>query len=611
MLLKQLLKFLPVIIALVVAPYLLPPGRAGSYYLTLMILASAFAICSLGLTVLLGYAGQVSLAQAAFFGIGAYSYSILTAHYAQNTWISLIVAIVVTTIFGIILGMIVLRLRTHYLALATIGFQIITTLVLNNWQFTGGADGIVKIPRPSVFGLSLASDRSFYLLSVLILVVASYVVYRLRHSLFGSTLLAIREDEVAAESSGIDVTRAKITAFAVAALLAGVGGSIYAAGTMYISPDVFTFDQSVVFFAMVLIGGQELVVGTILGAFVLTFLPEILRFLDAYYIAAYGVAMVVIILFFPEGLYGLALKKVSALATWRRGDALTEVKGGGHASGVDAPSGAVVADQQNIPGNPDAAVALVITDLHKYFGGTKAVQGVNITVHQGDVTVLIGPNGSGKTTVLNLVTGIYRPTKGGVTFFGKSLAKVRPHVINRLGLARTFQNIRLFPELSVLENVAIGYYPRARVTLVNTLFMTRRARLADRAAYEKAAETLAVLGFLKTNEKAKNLAYGEQRIVEIARAIIGGPKVLLLDEPAAGMNREEKIQLSKSIRKISAMGVTILLIEHDMSFVSQVSTYVYVMDHGQLISEGKARSVLADPAVVRAYLGGGVNHAPA
>lgn len=597
---KQFLKFAPLLFVFAVAPFFLPEGRGGSYYLTLMILSGSYAIAALGLTVLLGYAGQVSLAQAAFFGIGSYAFSILAVKYGVDFWLSLLGAVVIALIFGALIGLLVLRLRTHYLALVTIGFQIITNLVLNNWDFTGGSDGIAGIPRPTLFGVDFVSDQNFYWLTLAFIALAAFVVYRLRYSMIGSTLLALREDEIAASTSGISVTAAKILAFSVCAGLAGLGGVFYASGSMYISPNVYTFNQSVTFFAMVLIGGQESIVGSILGATLLTFLPEMLRFLQGYYIAVYGLAVVVIILFMPKGIYGSIAS--GAEWGWRRLFPRREAE----------PAGTPAATREAHTGNRaprSNEVILEINDLHKYFGGVKAVQGVDITVRRGDVVVLIGPNGSGKTTVLNTMSGIYKATRGNISLCGNEIVNKSAHRISRLGMSRTFQNIRLFPELSVLENVAIGFYPKATVGVVGTLLLRPKGLREERQAEEKAKQTLTLLGFDRFHEKAKNLAYGEQRIVEIARAIISDPEILLLDEPVAGMNREEKTRLSGILHTISGMGITILLIEHDMSFVSKVSTYLYVMDYGRLISEGSATDVLKDPAVIQAYLGGEIEDA--
>ncbi|OYW07435.1 MAG: branched-chain amino acid ABC transporter substrate-binding protein, partial [Acidiphilium sp. 37-67-22] len=569
---RSIAKFLPFIALLVLIPFLLPGGRLGSYYLTLLILSLSYAVAALGLTVLLGYSGQISLAQAAFFGIGAYTFSILAVNHHVGYWSAALAAVVVTTGFGLFLGAISLRLASHYLALVTIGFQIITELVLNNWNaVTDGADGISNIPRPSLFGYAITSD----------------------HSRLGGALFALREDEIAASANGISLFRTKVLAFAVSAALAAMGGILYASGSLYISPNVFNFYQSVSFFAMALVGGQASIVGTTLGAGLITFLPEVLRFLHAYYIAVYGVLVVIVVLFMPEGLYGLLLRGVGAVATLISGRRRADE---GEVVSIEAGA---------IPERPVASdrPLLEIRDLAKYFGGIKAVNGVSLTVNRGDVAVLIGPNGSGKTTVLNVLSGIYTATAGSIVYDGKAITNLGPTRINRLGISRTFQNIRLFPELTALENVAVGYYRRGTVGLAGALLSRPRGYREEREPMEKARATLRFLGFARLDVKAKNLPYGQQRIVEIARAIVSGPELLLLDEPAAGMNHEETEVLSQILYRIHALGVTMLLIEHDMSFVSSVATQAYVMDFGQKISEGSVKQVLSDPAVMKAYLG--------
>ncbi|CAG4918790.1 unnamed protein product [Acidocella sp. C78] len=378
-----------------------------------------------------------------------------------------------------------------------------------------------------------------------------------------------------------------------------MGGILYASGSLYISPNVFNFYQSVSFFAMALVGGQASIVGTTLGAGLITFLPEVLRFLHAYYIAVYGVLVVVVVLFMPEGLYGLLLRGVGAVTTLvlgRREDGRDEVA---HLKSDAVPERPVASDRP----------LLEIRDLAKHFGGIKAVNGVSLTVNRGDVAVLIGPNGSGKTTVLNVLSGIYTATAGSIVYDGKEITNLGPTRINRLGISRTFQNIRLFPELTALENVAVGHYRRGTVGLAGALLSRPRGYREEREAMEKARETLHFLGFVRLDVKAKNLPYGQQRIVEIARAIVSGPELLLLDEPAAGMNHEETEVLSQILYRIHALGVTMLLIEHDMSFVSSVATRAYVMDFGQKISEGSVKQVLSDPAVMKAYLGDDVEYA--
>jgi ABC-type branched-subunit amino acid transport system ATPase component/ABC-type branched-subunit amino acid transport system permease subunit len=597
---RAILKFLPFLLVLALIPLVLPGGRLGSYYLTLLILSVSSAVAALGLTILLGYSGQVSLAQAAFFGIGAYAFSVLAANHHVPFGFAALAALVITTGFGFVLGLISLRLASHYLALVTIGFQIIVGLVLNNWTIvTGGADGVSNIPRPVFLGIDFSNDRSFYWLSIVCLAVASYLVYRLRHSRLGGALLALREDEIAAASNGINLFWIKILAFTASATLGGLGGILYASGSMYISPNVFDFNQSVSFFAMTLVGGQESIVGTTLGAALITFLPEVLRFLHAYYIAVYGLLVVIVILFMPQGLYGMLLRGLDAL---RR--LITR-----HPSEGDVVT--VEAKREHQLKRPVATTEplLEIVGLRKHFGGVKAVDGVDFTICRGDIAVLIGPNGSGKTTALNVLSGVYTATAGTITFKGEAITNHRPAEINRRGITRTFQNIRLFPELTALENVVIGYYPKGTTGLLGTLFARPRGFIEDRAATNRARETLRSLGFTRFDVKAKNLPYGQQRIVEIARAIVSGPELLLLDEPAAGMNREETAGLAEILYRIHDLGLTILLIEHDMSFVASVATRAYVMDFGQKIGEGSVAEVLADSRVIKAYLGDDAEYA--
>jgi branched-chain amino acid transport system permease protein len=392
----------------------------------------------------------------------------------------------------------------------------------------------------------------------------------------------------------------KVLAFSVSAALGGLGGILYASGSLYISPDVFNFYQSVSIFAMVLVGGRESIVGTSLGAALITFLPEVLRFLQAYTIAIYGLLIVVVVLFLPEGLYGLFLRGVAALKKSFRKTAEL-------AAPHIVPNPAEIAP----PARPVATTEtlLEIKGLSKHFGGVRAVQNLDLTICKGDVAVLIGPNGSGKTTVLNVLSGIYTATSGAITYRGQNISHCRPNAINRLGICRTFQNIRLFPELTALENVAVGYYPKGTVGLVGTLLSRPLGYREEAAARTKARDILHFLGFDRLDVKARNLPYGQQRIVEIARAIVSSPDLLLLDEPAAGMNHEETASLAQILYRIHALGLTMLLIEHDMSFVASVATRAYVMDFGQKISEGSVAHVLRDPAVVKAYLGDDIAYA--
>ncbi|HVH32090.1 MAG TPA: branched-chain amino acid ABC transporter ATP-binding protein/permease, partial [bacterium] len=523
---------------------LLPLLVTGRYNTNVLLLAGAWAIAALGLTVVLGYAGQISLAQASFFGIGAYAIGLGTVHYGLNWWLAFVLGLVVAVAGGIILGSTTLKLGGHYLAMVTIGFQIIFTLVMTNWSaFSGGPDGITRIPRPPFFvPLNTAQRYAWFALAATFL--AALAVHALRDSRLGRSMRAVRENEIAAEALGVDAVRVKVTAFAISALLGAVGGSIYASGFLYIAPDTFDFGTSVQFLAMVLVGGRESVAGSVLGAGLLTFLPEWLRELKKIYLVVYGSIIVLVIVFMPEGLWGFVTFLSRSL-----------VRPTPHL----ATRGSLSIGTARLAGEP----VLVIENLGKYFGGLKAVDGVSFAVRQGEVHALIGPNGSGKTTILNVISGLYVPSFGEITFLGQSIGGQRGSRIARWGMTRTFQNLRLFRELTVWENVLVG---------------AQRAGGDETAIRERAASAIEFMSLTpRVHTRAKNLPYGMQKRVEIARALAGAPELLLLDEPAAGLTQSEKQDLVEIVQQLHERGLTMLLVEHDMSLVSQLSHHITVI----------------------------------
>jgi ABC-type branched-subunit amino acid transport system ATPase component/ABC-type branched-subunit amino acid transport system permease subunit len=587
-------------------PFLLPGGRLGNYYMTEVLRTTVFCFATLGLTVGMGYAGQISLAQAAFFGLGAYSFASMTVLFGLPYWVGLTSALVVPIITGLFLGAISLRLVTHYLALVTIGFQIIIQLVLHNSKtLTGGADGLSRIPRP--FGLE--DPKYFYWLCLAVLFLCILFVYRLKNSRLGRSLFALREDELAASAAGIDLFKAKMLAFSVCSTLGGIGGFLYASATGYISPDVFSFDQSVSFFAMLITGGADSIVGALVGTVLLTWLPEWLRSFKEYYLAIYGGLIIIFLIFLPNGIWGI----ISGLY-----DLVVKKKNSGQ--GQEEKSGSIkfvegkrlsYLEEQVVSDRAEASkVIFEVKGLKKHFGGVKAVDGIDFNVKKGDIHVLIGPNGSGKTTVINVLSGIYNATEGHIKYREQGITNMRPHIIVKKGAARTFQNIRLFTELSVIDNVMIGQHVRSKANLLNILF-NFKMRDEERKIRARAEETLDFVGFDNYFEKVKNLSYGQQRLVEIARALATEPELLFLDEPAAGMNPEETQELVKLLKRMNELGITILLIEHDMLLVSEVADYITVLDFGKKISEGTVRQVLSDPQVIKAYLGEEFVHAEA
>ena len=548
----------------------------NSYVLNIFMQAVTYGIAVLGMTIVLGYTGQINLAQAAFFGLGAYAVALGTVVLGLNFWVSLLLGIAVAALAGLVLGLTTLRLGGHYLAMITISFQQIFDLVLVNWTaVTRGPDGVAGIARPSLFGYQLIDDKVYLVFCVAVLYAAILFVWYLPTTRLGRAMRAVRENELAAEVTGVQTLAVKVIAFVLCAGLAGVGGALYAAGFAYVSPDNFNFKISIEFLTMALLGGAQSPFGSAIGTVLLILLPEWLRFLKEIYMAAYGIAVILIMVFMPEGIWGLAK------GGWQRITKPAKV-----APVAIKPLGFDIS-------MADASPILRLENLQKHFGGVKAVDGINIEVARGTVHALIGPNGSGKTTTLNVLNGIYKPTAGRIWVDGQDVTQAAPHIRAAHGVGRTFQNIRLFPALSVLENVVIGAQRQ------NNPIAPGEEALRERA--------MSALAFVGMQDKAptivRNLPYGHQRLVEIARALAGHPKLLLLDEPAAGLNMTEKQELAALLQRMRGHGITIFLIEHDMRLIVQVADKISVLNFGKKIAEGTPDEVLRHPDVIAAYLG--------
>jgi branched-chain amino acid transport system permease protein len=561
--------------ALLVAVGLAMLAPDQGYVLNILMQAATYAIATIGLVVVLGYCGQINIAQAAFFGIGAYGVALGTVDYGMNFFVALAMGAVLAGVWGLILGVASLRLGGHYLAMVTISFQQILTLVLVNWiSLTHGPDGVRNIPRPVLGGISFAGGRAYLCVGLVALVIVTLLVWRLRTSRLGRAMQAVRDNELAAGTCGIDVFATKVIAFGISAVLGGLGGGLFAGGFQYISPDQFGFADSIVFLTMALLGGVQSPFGAVLGTGLLIILPEWLRFLRQVYLAVYGAAVILIMVFLPDGLWGIVTQRMRKRAA--------PIEGAVPRLPLLGQSGGATAE-----------LVLSVEGLAKHFGGLKALDGVNIAVRRGTVHALIGPNGSGKSTFINVATGLYRPTAGRIVFAGHDITGLAPHQRNRAGLARTFQNIRVFKGMTVLENVMVGAERAGNDVAGDPAAVTRRA--------------LAALDFVDLRGDAHRmvgtLSYGHQRYVEIARALASSPEMLLLDEPAAGLNMTEKHELGKLLQRLKGHGLTILIIDHDMALVEQVADHITVLNFGRHIADGTPRTVLSNPDVIAAYLG--------
>jgi len=544
------------------------------YTLNIVMQAATYAVAVAGLVVVLGYCGQISLAQAAFFGLGAYGVALGTVDYGLPFFAALAAGMALATVFGVALGLASLRLGGHYLAMVTISFQQILTLVLNNWiGLTHGPDGVKGIARPSVPGLHLDRGDHYLALCLVALVCVTWYIWRLKTTRLGRAMQAVRDNEIAASTCGIDIFTTKVLAFGISALLGGLGGGLFAGAFAYISPDQFSFGESIVLLTMALLGGVQSPFGALLGTGLLVILPEWLRFLRQVYLAVYGAAVILIMVFLPDGLWGLThrLRRPAPVIT----GAVTPLP---------------LLSQR---GADNVDVAMRIEGLAKHFGGLKALDGVDMAVRRGTVHALIGPNGSGKTTFINVVTGLYRPTAGRIAIAGQDVTGTAAHERTRRGLARTFQNIRVFRGMTVLENVMVGAERPGNDIAEQPALVVERA--------------LAALDFVGLRQDANRmvgtLSYGTQRYVEIARALAGNPQVLLLDEPAAGLNLTEKQELGALLRRLKGHGLTILIVDHDMNLVEQVADHITVLNFGRRIADGGPRDVLSHPDVIAAYLG--------
>ncbi len=570
-----LLRHLPYFIAAAILVALAATMRFDGYILNILMQATTFSIAVFGLSVVLGLCGQINLAQAAFFGFGAYAVGIGTTDLHLSYWLCLVAGCVIALGAGAFLGMSTLRLGGHYLAMVTISFQQIVTLVMiNAIGLTHGPDGVSNIGRPDLF----QTTQGYLAFCVAVLAIVGYCVWHLPDTRLGRAMRAVRDNELAAGVNGIDVFRTKVYAFALCAALGGLAGGLFAGGFAYVSPDQFSFAESIVFLTMSLLGGVASPIGSAIGTGLLILIPEWLRFLKSVpglYLAIYGLFVILIIRYMPDGIWGF----VSAgLERWR--------------SHTRAPASAAPLVLK--PARVGGDIVLEVTGLSKHFGGLKAVDGVDIQVRRGGVHALIGPNGSGKTTTLNVLSGLYKATAGKIVLDGTDITTMPPHQRTAAGLGRTFQNIRLFRSMTALENVEIGA-ERPGNTLIGQ---------GDAALTERAMEALTFVGLgSRANELISSFSYGHQRLIEIARALAANPTLLLLDEPAAGLNSTEKLELHELLKRIAAQGLTILIIDHDMTLVSEAAQHITVLNFGRRIADGESMAVLRHPDVVSAYLG--------
>jgi len=568
---------LPLAIVVLTAAGLLLAAKSDGYTPFVLALVALTAVVGVGLNILLGLTGQVSLGHVGFYAIGAYTVAILTLK-GVDFWIALPLAGAVAGIVGFVLALPALRVTGPYLAMVTIAFAFIVQHGTIEWRtLTGGSNGLMGIPPPSI-GALIFSEREMAMLAVALAGASLYAFHRLARSGWGMAMVAVRDAEPAARSIGLNPVIVKTAAFSLSAVFTGLAGGIFAPLLMFVAPDSFPFSQSILFLFAVIVGGAGWTFGPVVGALVSVVLPELLSGLAEYRLLFFGAALLVILWVAPEGVLGLLAR------LWPRRDSAMAVSTPFDIGGFLTPA--------------DRPGALEVRDLGITFGGIKAATAVTFTAPPGKVTSVIGPNGAGKTTVLNLIGGFYRPDSGSIRLGERELAGRAAWKVARAGIARTYQTTKLFATMSIVDNVLIALR-RGRLG-------SMAADAASRGDRDAAEALLAFVGYHGSlSTPAGDLPHVDRRLVEIARALAMRPRVLLLDEPAAGLMRSDKDALSRLIRRIADLGIAVILVEHDMLLVMGISDAVIVLDAGVRIAAGSPIEVRHDPRVLKAYLGGG------
>ncbi|MEJ8825354.1 branched-chain amino acid ABC transporter ATP-binding protein/permease [Variovorax humicola] len=561
----------------------------NSYYLLLMTFAAIYMVAAMGLNVLTGYAGIVSIAHGALVCVGTYAAAIASVRYGWGFWPSAVLSAAVGLAFSVVLGLPALRLSSWYFVLITIAFTLAVTAMLNDLRgFTGGYGGIVGIPKPSLAGVKVEGFGLFALV-VGVAGLLWWVMHNLIDSRIGWALQSIREGDVRARANGVSTARLRLFAFAFSGAVAGLAGAFYASAKGVVTPEDFSFDFSIFFLFVVVLGGPARLSGPLLGVAAFYVLPELLDSLKEYRMIAYGVGLLAFSVFLPEGLAG-AIAGFDDRRQARRATA--------RAAAMPRDAGPAVVE-------PVQGMALLIRGLAKEFGGVRALDGISLDVQPGSIHAIVGPNGSGKTTLLNMISGFYPASSGSIRLDGAEVVGRGPTSIARLGVQRTFQTPKLLGELSLLENVRFGAYARELSSGLEIAFRLPRARREAAALDAEALRLLALVGLAaRAHEHAALLPHGQQRLVEIARALIGRPKLLLLDEPAAGLSMGELDELGDLMRAIRRMGTTLIMVEHHIELVASIADAVTVLDQGRILAEGTPEQVFSSAAVVHAYTGG-------
>jgi branched-chain amino acid transport system permease protein len=577
----------PVFALIMLALPLLP---VPDFWITQSNMVGLYAIVALGLVLLTGVAGLTSFGQAAFVGVGAYAAGYMVVTLNASPWLALVVGVVLAVVAALLLGLLTLRMSGHYLPLATICWGLALNYTMANMAFLGKYDGINGIPSLDLFGVELGSGRGLHGLIWAVALVCAVAVTNLLDSRVGRAIRSLKTGSTMAEAMGISTFRYKLIAFILAAVLAAISGWLFAHFQRTVNPTPFGLNKGIEYLFMAVLGGVGHVWGAFLGAGVVkiiedelqVLLPALLGTSGNFEVIVFGVVLVLVLKYAPDGLWTFIQKRLPAVAR---------------------PVDWTDDDQMAHEPKPAKGTRLLEVDkVRKEFGGLVAVNDVSFHIDAGEIIGLIGPNGAGKSTTFNLITGVLPLTSGRVSWRGESIAGLPSREIARRGISRTFQHVKMIPEMTVLENVALGAYIRSKANTVQAMLALDKAE--ERQIFAEAHRQLRRIGMEdRMHELAGNLALGPQRLMEIARALCTDPSLLLLDEPAAGLRHKEKRALSEVLKQLRGEGVTLLLVEHDMDFVMGLTDRIVVMEFGTKLMEGTPAEVQASPAVRAAYLG--------